>query len=127
MRRRGPSSKGRKPVVVARRGDVVLARLDPTLGVEIRKTRPVVILSNDSINRLSQLVVVVPLTKNTAHLSPSHALIPKGAARLSFPSKAVTEQIKALDKRRIVKRLGSLGPELVAQVEQAIKNTLALP
>ena len=49
-------------MVAVRRGDVVVANLDPTIGVEIKKTRPVVVLSNDSINQLSQLVVVVPLT-----------------------------------------------------------------
>jgi len=114
-------------VVAVRRGDVVLANLDPTIGVEIKKTRPVIVLSNDSINQLSQLVVVVPLTKNVAHLSPSHALIPKGIARLSFASKVVTEQIKAVDKRRLVKRLGSLPPGLLAEVERALKNTLAFP
>jgi mRNA interferase MazF len=114
-------------VVAVRRGDVILANLDPTIGVEIKKTRPVIVLSNDSINQLSQLAVVVPLTKNVAHLSPSHALIPKGVARLSFASKAVTEQIKAVDKRRLVKRLGSLPPDLLAQVERALKNTLAFP
>jgi mRNA interferase MazF len=114
-------------VVAVRRGDVILANLDPTIGVEIKKTRPVIILSNDSINQLSQLAVVVPLTKNVAHLSPSHALIPKGVARLSFASKAVTEQIKAVDKRRLVKRLGTLPPDLLAQVERALKNTLAFP
>ncbi|MBI4842497.1 MAG: type II toxin-antitoxin system PemK/MazF family toxin [candidate division NC10 bacterium] len=114
-------------MVAVRRGDVILANLDPTIGVEIKKTRPVIVLSNDSINQLSQLVVVVPLTKNVAHLSPSHALIPKGIARLSIASKAVTEQIKAVDKRRLVKRLGSLPPDLLAQVERALKNTLAFP
>ena len=114
-------------MVAVRRGDVVLANLDPTVGVEIRKTRPVIVISNDSINQLSQLVVVIPLTKNTAHLSPSHTVIPKGVARLSFPSKAVTEQIKALDKRRLVKRLGALPPALLPQVERALKNTLAFP
>jgi mRNA interferase MazF len=114
-------------VVAVRRGDVILANLDPTVGVEIKKTRPVIVLSNDSINQLSQLAVVVPLTKNVAHLSPSHALIPKGVARLSFASKAVTEQIKAVDKRRLVKRLGTLPPDLLAQVERALKNTLAFP
>lgn len=114
-------------MVAVRRGDVILANLDPTIGVEIKKTRPVIILSNDSINQLSQLAVVVPLTKNVAHLSPSHALIPKGVARLSFASKAVTEQIKAVDKRRLVKRLGTLPPDLLAQVERALKNTLAFP
>ena len=114
-------------MVAVRRGDVILANLDPSIGVEIEKTRPVIVLSNDSINQLSQLAVVVPLTKNVAHLSPSHALIPKGVARLSFASKAVTEQIKAVDKRRLVKRLGSLPPDLLAQVEGALKNTLAFP
>ncbi len=114
-------------MIVVRRGDVFLANLDPTIGVEIKKTRPVIVLSNDSINQFSQLVVVVPLTKNTAHLSPSHMVIPKGVARLTFTSKAVTEQVKALDKRRLVKRLGSLTSPLLAQVERALKNTLAFP
>ena len=114
-------------MVTVRRGDIVVANLDPTVGVEIKKTRPVIVLSNDSINQYSQLVVVVPLTKNTAHLSPSHTLIPKGVGRLAFPSKAVTEQIKAVDKKRLVKRLGSLTPALLTEVERALKNTLAFP
>ena len=114
-------------MVAVRRGDLVLVNLDPTVGVEIKKTRPAIVVSNDSINQFSQLVVVVPLTKNTAHLSPSHVVIPKGSARLSFASKVVTEQIKAVDKQRVVKRLGSLPPSLLAQVEHALKNTLAFP
>ncbi len=114
-------------MVAVRRGDVVLASLDPTVGVEIKKTRPVIVVSNDSINHLSQLAVVVPLTKNVAHLSPSHTVIPRGVAGLTFASKAVTEQIKAIDKRRLVKRLGGLPPDRMAQVERALKNTLALP
>lgn len=114
-------------MVAVRRGDVVLVNLDPTVGVEIRKTRPAIVISNDSINHFSQLVVVVPLPKNTAHLSPSHVVIPKGTARLTFTSKVITEQIKAVDKQRIVRRLGSLSSALLAQVERAIKNTLAFP
>ena len=114
-------------MVAVRRGDVVLASLDPTIGAEIKKTRPVIVVSNDSINRLSQIAVVVPLTKNTAHLSPSHTVIPKGTAGLTFDSKAVTEQIKAVDRRRLVKRLGSLPADQVTAVERALRNTLALP
>ena len=114
-------------MVAVKRGDVVIANLDPTIGVEIKKTRPVIVLSNDSINQFSRLVVVVPLTKNTAHLSPSHVIIPKGVAHLTFTSKVVTEQIKAVDKRRLVKRLGSLTPAVLAQVERGLKNTLAFP
>ena len=114
-------------MVAVKRGDIVVANLDPTIGVEIQKTRPVIVLSNDAINQYSQLVVVVPLTKNTSHLSPSHAIIPKGVARLTFTSKAVTEQVKAIDKRRLVKRLGSLTPSLLEAVKRALKNTLAFP
>jgi mRNA interferase MazF len=113
-------------VVVVRRGDVVLASLDPTVGVEIRKTRPVVVVSNDHINELSQLAVVVPLTKNTSYLSPSHALIPKGTGGLGVASKALTEQIRAVDKRRLVRRVGSLPAHLVAQIDRALRTTLAL-
>jgi mRNA interferase MazF len=104
----------------------MLASLDPTVGVEIRKTRPVVVVSNDHINELSQLAVVVPLTKNTSHLSPSHAVIPKGTAGLSVASKALTEQIKAVDKRRLVRRLGTLPVHLLAQIDRALRTTLAL-
>jgi mRNA interferase MazF len=107
-----------------KRGDVVLVNLDPTIGVEIKKTRPAIIVSNDSINHFSQLVIVVPLTKNTDRLSPSHVVIPKGTAHLAFASKVVTEQIKAFDKRRIVRRLGALTNPLLGQVERALKNTL---
>jgi mRNA interferase MazF len=114
-------------VVAVRRGDVVLASLDPTIGVEMKKTRPVIVVSNDSINHLSRLAVVVPLTKNVAHVSPSHTVLPRGVAGLTFASKAVTEQVKAVDKRRLVKRLGTLPPERMAHVERALKNTLAFP
>jgi mRNA interferase MazF len=114
-------------VVAVRRGDVVLVNLDPILGVEIKKTRPAIVMSNDSINRFSQLVIVVPLTKNTAHLSPSHVVIPKGTAGLTFTSKVVTEQIKAVDKQRMVRRFGSLSSAILESVERALKNTLAFP
>ena len=84
-------------------------------------------VSNDSINHFSQLIVVVPLTKNTSHLSPSHIVIPKGTAHPTFTSKVITEQIKEVDKQRIVKKLGSLTTAIMEQVERALKNTLAFP
>ena len=54
-------------------------------------------------------------------------MIPQGVARLTFASKAVTEQIKAVDTRRLVKRLGTLPPALLAQIERALKTTLTFP
>ena len=70
--------------------------------------------------------MVVPLTKNTARLSPSHTVIPKGTAGLTVASKALTEQIKAVDKRCLVRRLGALPVHLLAQIDRALRTTLAL-
>lgn len=105
-------------------GEIYLANLDPTIGVEIQKMRPVIIVSNEWINRFSQLVVVVPLTTSTQKVSPSHILIPKGQGGLDYLSKALTEQIRAIDKTRLVKRLGKLDPEYMVKLHDAIRNTL---
>ena len=59
-------------------------------------------------------------------MSPSHTVIPKGTAGLSVTSKVVTEQIKAVDKRRLVRRLGTLPVHFLAQVDRALRTTLAL-
>ena len=107
-----------------RRGDVFWANLDPTLGVEIKKTRPVVVVSNDVINQHSRLVIVVPLTTSTARLSPSHVLIPQGEAGLGQESKVLTEQIRAMDKQRLVSRIGTLSDRFLRLIEQAIRNSL---
>jgi mRNA interferase MazF len=93
---------------VIRRGDIFWANLDPAIGVEIKRKRPVVAMSNNVINRHSQLVIVVPLTTNVARLSPSHILIPGGVGGLSQDSKVLTEQIRAIDKQRLVGRIGGL-------------------
>jgi mRNA interferase MazF len=68
---------------VVRRGDVFWANLDPTIGVEVRKARPVLVISNNVINQRSQLVIFVPVTTNIEHLSPSHVFIPGGEGGLS--------------------------------------------
>lgn len=91
-----------------RRGDVFWANLDPTIGVEIKKTRPVIVMSNDVINFHSRLVIVVPLTTNVARLSPSHVLISHGEGGLNQDSKALTEQIRAMDKQRLTGKIGAL-------------------
>jgi len=106
------------------RGDVFWANLDPTIGVEIQKTRPVVVMSNDVINQRSQLVIVVPLTTNVTRLSPSHVLIPRGEGGLTEDSKALTEQIRAMDKQRLTTRIGILSPRFLRLIEQAIRNSL---
>jgi mRNA interferase MazF len=106
------------------RGDVFMANLDPTIGVEIKKKRPVVVVSNDAINEYSRLVIVVPLTTNISRLSPSHVLIPMGEGELAHDSKALTEQIRAMDKRRLTSKIGRLSDRFLRLIEQAIRNSL---
>jgi len=106
------------------RGDIFWANLDPTIGVEIKKTRPVIVVSNNMINRHSHLVIVVPVTTNVARLSPSHVFLPKGEGGLSEDSKALTEQIRAMDKQRLTGRLGRLSRSFLQLIEQAILNSL---
>jgi mRNA interferase MazF len=107
-----------------RRGELYWANLDPTVGVEIKKTRPVLVLSNDVINKHSRLVVVVPLTTNVTRLSPSHVLIPGSDAGLAQDSKALTEQIRAMDKQRLTSKIGSLSHRFLELVEEAVRSTL---
>jgi len=109
-----------------RRGDVFWANLDPTIGVEIKKTRPVVVMSNDAINQHSRLVIVVPITTNTVRLSPSHVLIPQDAGGLDQDSKALTEQIRAMDKQRLTIRIGTLSDRFLRLIEQATRNSLGM-
>jgi len=109
---------------VVQRGDIFWANLDPTIGVEIKKARPVVVVSNNVINQRSQLVIVVPLTTNIERLSPSHVLIPRGEGGLEQDSKALTEQIRAMDKLRLTGKVGSLSERFLRLVEQALRNSL---
>ena len=106
------------------RGEVFMANLDPAIGVEIKKKRPVVVVSNDAINQYSSLVIVIPLTTNISRLSPSHVLIPIGEGGLGHDSKAPTEQIRAMDKRRLTSKIGRLSDRFLRLIEQAIRNSL---
>jgi mRNA interferase MazF len=110
------------------RGDVFSARLDPTEGSEQAGTRPVVIISRDSINANSPVVVVVPVTDaaNVKRLYPSHAHLSKGSGGLKMDSVAKAEQIRAIQISRLVGYYGRLDREAVFRLEEAIRITLAL-
>lgn len=111
------------------RGDVLLARLQPTEGSEQSGIRPVVVVSRDAINRNSPVVVVVPFTDaaNKTKIYPSHVRLEAGVAGLSMESIAVCEQIRAISKTRFTRTLGKLGRAEMASIDAAIKITLDLP
>jgi mRNA interferase MazF len=113
-----------KPV----RGDIFSARLDPTEGSEQAGTRPVVVLTRDSINANSPVVVVVPVTDaaNVKRLYPSHAPLGKGLGGLKMDSVAKAEQIRAIQVSRFVNYYGRLDRSALARIEDAIKITRSL-
>lgn len=110
------------------RGDVFSARLDPTEGSEQAGTRPVVVVSRDSINANSPVVVIVPVTdaSNVKRTYPSHAHLPKGSGGLKVDSVAKTEQIRAIQVSRFAGYYGRLEKDAVARIEETMKITLAL-
>ncbi|WP_396189609.1 type II toxin-antitoxin system PemK/MazF family toxin [Flavobacterium sp.] len=106
-----------------KRGEIWLVEFDPSVGSEIRKKRPAVIVSNDAANRNLVRVVVVPLTSNTGRQYPGEAVVTAGEQS----SKAMADQIMAADKSRLKGRLGELSKVDMLAVEDAIKVHLALP
>jgi mRNA interferase MazF len=103
-----------------RRGDVFWVKLDPARGTEIRKTRPAIVVSNDSCNKYGARVVVLPITSNIESLYPGEAKIDVQGR----PARALGDQIRSLDKSRLGSRIGTLSPAELSAVEEAILITL---
>ena len=105
-----------------RRGEVWWVAFDPSLGSEIRKTRPAVIVSNDAANEALARVVVVPMTSNTTRVYPGEALVMVE----NHQSKIMADQIMAADKRRLQSRLGRLSAQDMEKVAAAVRLHLGL-
>ena len=110
-----------------RSGDVVLVRLDPGEGREIRKTRPALVLSNDAACRFDAVVQIVPITALPDRpLRPYEAVVDSPEAGLEKPSRAVANQLRTVTKQRILKRLGALDQQELRAVERAVSIQLGL-
>ena len=109
-------------MVEPRRGEVWWVRLDPTLGSEITKTRPCVILSGNVFNRLRRTVVVIPLSTSPQASAP--LLVPVQCEGRDVV--AVTDQIWAIAKQRLDKRLGELSTKDLEAVEHGVREVLEL-
>lgn len=114
-----------------RRGDICLIDLAPTRGSEASKSRPAVIVSNDGANstatRLGRgVLTVVPVTSNISRVYPFQVLLPATSTGLAVDSKAQAEQVRSLDVARVQRRLGTVPPELMRDLDHALRLHLAL-
>jgi len=103
-----------------RRREVWWVNFDPSVGGEIQKKRPAVIVSNDASNKFLNRLQVVPLTGRTDRLYPSEALVTFEGK----PSKAMADQLATVSKERLFKRAGILSREDMCKIEEAIKIQL---
>jgi mRNA interferase MazF len=117
--------KGVSPL--PKRGNVYLVRFDPTEGSEIKKTRPALIIQNDIGNRFSNITIVAAITsKFQLPVHRTNVLIKAPEGGLSVDSVVRLDQIRSVDKRRLLKRLGAAKPNTLTKVDQAIKIGLGL-
>lgn len=108
-----------------RRGEIYWVRLDPTLGTEIAKTRPAVVISNDVGNRHAEHLIVAPLTsRGTDRVYPFEVLVPPGESGVDRASKVALDQIRTVSKKRLGARIGALDGERLEQVNAAIRLSL---
>jgi mRNA interferase MazF len=113
---------------VARRGDVYMARLDPREGSEQAGQRPVVVVSRDSINEHSSVVVVVPVT-DRAHkktIYPSHVVLKAGEGGLTKESVVLGEQVRAISTTRLLRSMGHLPAARLDRIAAALRIVLDL-
>jgi mRNA interferase MazF len=105
-----------------KRGEIFIAALDPVIGHEIAKTRPVIIVSNNIGNKYSGTVTIIPVTsKNLIKIYPFEVYLPGDTCPLKKDSKGKADQIRTLDKARLIKSIGMLNDELVNNMDKAIK------
>ncbi len=109
------------------RGDVVLCDLNPVVSTEQAGVRPAVVLQIDRANAVSPHTIIAPFTtKIRRALLPSHVLVPAGAGGLTQDSVVLCEQIRVIDKRRIIRVLGRLDDSHMQNIAKALSTILGL-
>ncbi len=110
-----------------RRGEIYYADLNPTVGSEINKRRPVLIVSNDANNRAASTITVLPITSNVSRVYPFEVSLSPKESGLPKPSKVQAQQIRTISKERLRGNVvGALSPALMRRAENAIRLHLDL-
>ncbi len=117
----------RETITPPRRGDVYLVSFDPTIGAEIKKKRPALVLQNDTANRYSPITIVAAITSQTdEQLYPTEVRVPAREGGLTRDSVVLLNQIRSIDQSRLVSRLGRVAAERMRNVDRALAISLGL-
>ena len=104
-----------------------MVNFGPTVGSEIKKTRPALIIQNDIANRYSPITIVAAITSQIGErIYPTEVLIEAGQSDLGKRCVVLLNQIRAIDKQRLVKRLAVFDSVLMERVNQALEISLGL-
>jgi len=106
-----------------KRGEIYWTELEPVRGREIQKTRPALIVSNDIGNEMSQVVMVAPITSKTTRVYPFEVRITLNDKQ----GKIVLNQCRAVDKSRLLNKMGSADNQTMQEVVTAIKIVFGIP
>ena len=113
--------------IPVRRGDIWLCDLSNALGSEQTGTRPVVILQNDKGNEASPITIVVPLTSRKKHYVPTRVPLPAKEAGVAVDSLAMVEQMRCVDRKRLLRKLGQItSQKLMQEIARTVRKNLEL-
>jgi mRNA interferase MazF len=107
--------------MACKKGDIYLVNFDSTIGSEVKKTRPAVIVSNNINNANSPIVSIAPITSNVSKIYSFEVELPAGLGRLVKRSKVMVNQVRAVDKDRLIKYIGSVDESILDKINQALK------
>ncbi|MGB1243264.1 MAG: type II toxin-antitoxin system PemK/MazF family toxin [Chitinophagales bacterium] len=105
--------------LILKQYDIVIVNLDPTMGSELRKTRPCVILSPDEMNKYLKTIIIAPITSKSKPYPTRVVIEWRGKENW-----VVVDQIRTIDKRRIYKKMGRLKPVDIQNIKAVIQETL---
>jgi mRNA interferase MazF len=114
-------------MTMPKRGEVYLVNFDPTIGSEIQKTRPALIIQNDIANQHSPITIVAAITSKVEEtLFPTEVNVPPKEGGLERASIILLNQIRSIDQRRLIKRLGVIKVETMVRVNRALEISFGL-